>query len=155
MRARALFVALAVTLAGCSGSPSAPTPTTPPPALNLAGTWTGQLTLTDNASGQDFAYNVRATLTQTDRVFAGTWANIAPGATMNGAIDGTLTGTGNAISATVTWDVPAAGNTAVRCTGISPTAGTATGTAITMTADAIQSFTCDGGARNIRWQLSR
>jgi len=84
-----LITALSLSACGGNGNQQATTAPTPssPPFINLTGTWTG--TAQDTIGGQG---TLRATITQTETQFTGTWSLTFPNASYNngGSLEGVI-----------------------------------------------------------------
>jgi hypothetical protein len=140
MKRLVLAIAFGATLVGCGGSnPAAPTQVvaTPPPAVSIAGTWTGTFHAHQvNSSGSAFPWTegIRVTLTQTGANVSGTWS-----LTGNNTADrhGTVSGTVNASVYEGTFTYSAKSATGSRCRGTITLSGATSASSIRWTSPGV------------------
>jgi hypothetical protein len=116
-----LIASLVVTVAGCSGSSTAPSAISAGNTMSIAGTWNGTIASSNNATMQ-----VVMTVTQSSSDFHGSWNSTT--VSWSGEITGTVRG--STIDGQFTFMGTAAGGTI--CTGTATVAGTATAATMTL-----------------------
>jgi len=156
---RAALACVALVIAtGCGGGQSSPTGPTPPPTpspaptvANVAGTWSGRITV--RLEGAPGYYQITATLQQSGDQVTGTFEE--PGY-VRGEIAGTLSGFGVAtrFSGTTTWETETATATG-RCFGRTDVNGPASPPAMTWTSADVSLAGCTGPLTDVVWTLTR
>lgn len=149
---RRLIPICVVLLAGCGGSPTAPTPPPQPGTPFIGATWAGAYTVALN--GTDLGARFTATLTQQGAHVAGPWTGTDFDS--RGTFDGMITGTGTAaqFAGTFTIDAPSDAPN-VRCQGTAQIAGPVL-PAIRWTSERVTIAPgCDGELTNLRISLGQ
>jgi hypothetical protein len=144
-----VWLCAVVLTAACSDSPTAPSP---PAVLDLSGQWRGGMTILIDGFAEGLTLT-SVDLTQRDLAITGSFTAV-------GSLAGTFSGAlasltpGAALSVRVDFTTPSS-QPPTRCTGVATAAGTATLTAIQISAPVVSVANCDGLVSGMSFSLRR